>query len=109
MDDDLLGPGGHDGGGDGHFLDVDAVDGELVVLADLLVIVEVLLGLDWSTRGCVEDADAVEPFDTTGTNVAHNESSDWVAVNLGERLSVHLEGKKLVVWSVLRLVKCGDL
>jgi len=42
VDDDLLGPRGHNGGGDGHFLDIDAVGGKLVVFADLAIEVEVL-------------------------------------------------------------------
>jgi len=83
VDNYLLCPGGHDGGGDGHFLNVDAVDGELVVFADLLVVVEVFFGLNGGTRRGVEDADAVEPFDTAGADVAHHKSSDWVAVDLG--------------------------
>lgn len=48
MDYDLFLPGRHDGGGDGHFLDLDAIGWPLVVLANLLVEVEVLFALDYS-------------------------------------------------------------
>lgn len=83
-------------------MDVDSIDGELVVLADLSVEVEandivslssllkekesryyiLFLGLHWSTTWPVNDLDTIEPLYATSTNIPHDQSTNWVAVDL---------------------------
>jgi hypothetical protein len=90
VDDDLIGPWRHDGGADGHFLDLNTVGGLQIVLAGLLVEVEVFLALNRCQTGVLDRLDAVEPFDTPRTNVTQHEHAKRESMDRRERLAVHL-------------------
>ena len=67
------------------------------MLAYLAAEVEVLAGLDRSRRRVQDCFDAIETFDRASTDVAENDSAEWVAINLGQGFSIHFPGEKNLV------------
>lgn len=61
--------GSHDGRGDGHVLDAEAVAVHGVLLADLGCVVKVFFRLDGGETGASDGFDFVEPFATSSSNV----------------------------------------
>ena len=93
VDDDLLLPGFHDGTADGHLLDLYTFRVQLVMFPNLNIEVEIFLRLDRSVRGMSKCFYAVEPFHGAGPDIAKYYCAERKAVDLGERLAVHLPGK----------------
>ena len=64
------------------------------MFADLLVVVEVLLALDGPEAGFTQRVDAIHPLAAACTDVASDDDTKRCAVDLRERLAVHLPREK---------------
>lgn len=70
VNDHLFGPWFHDRTAHWHLLDLYAAGGELIVLPDLTVKIEILSRLDWRGGGMSQGLYTVQPLDGTSTDVA---------------------------------------
>ena len=93
MHDNVEVVGGHDCRRDGHVLDTPASRVAGVEFTHLISIVDVLLLLDWGTRLLRQDADTSKPFAGAGADVAEDDDADRIAMNIGQRLAIHIPGE----------------
>jgi hypothetical protein len=89
--------GRHDGARNRHGLNAETVAVGDVVLSHLRTVVNVLFHLYGSKTRLADDVDPVEPLAASRTNVTKDNHTEWIPVDLGERLAVHLPSEHYLV------------